>query len=147
MKTLTTLSLLIVTVLFTSCVETQKVIDVAGSVQLSGNYNITSITPMKAGKSTSGVAQTLSFAALDKSISGNAGCNTYFGNYTLDLYSINFGAIGSTKKMCSPEIMTAENGLFKVLEQTGSYNLQDDVLTLYSKNDRSVLLTAKKDRQ
>jgi len=128
------------TFLFTSCDETKKVIDVAGNVQLSGAYTIT-----KAGtKTVANPDINITFAALDKSVNGNAGCNTFFGNYTLDLYALSFGAIAATEMYCDEAVMTTEREIMKAMRETGSYTLENGVLTLLSKNDRSVLLTAKK---
>lgn len=138
MKILNTL--FIAAVLFTSCDETKKVIDVAGNVQLSGNYTISSI----GDNAVSENAPTISFTALDKSVRGNTGCNSFFGNYALDLYALSFSDIASTEMACNQPIMTNENQFMAALRNTGSYSLENNVLTLYSKNDRSVLLSAAK---
>jgi len=129
----------------TSCEETKRVLDVAGDVQLSGTYTVTQINS-KASTALNADEQTLSFAALDRSIRGNTGCNTFFGNYTIDLYAITIGELAVTKKACPASVMTQENNLLSALNNTGSYSLQDDTLTLLSKTDRSVLLTAKKQK-
>jgi heat shock protein HslJ len=131
-------SLVLVTLLFTGCEETKKVIDTAGRVQLSGTYTIT-----KAGdQNVTGTTTNISFAALDKSVKGNSGCNDYFGNYTLDLYALNFGAIAVTEQYCDEPIMKVERAILNALNNTGSYTLENDILTLLSKNDRSALLKA-----
>ncbi len=134
--------LFLATVLFTSCNETKKVIDVAGSVQLSGNYNVVSINDQVVEEKV----PTISFFALDKSIRGNTGCNSFFGKYVLDLYALSFTEIGSTEMACDPKIMDLENAFLNALRNTGSYVLENDALTLYSKTDRSVLLVASKQR-
>lgn len=141
MKSLSTLLIICFAVIALSCDETKKVIDAAGTIQLSGTYNVVSLNATKKS-----VSQTMIFSALEKKINGNSGCNSYFANYTLNLYNINFDTVGSTKKMCSDNEMVAENSFFKVLDNTGSYSLENDVLTLYSKTDRSVLLTAEKQK-
>lgn len=143
MKTAAFLTTLIVFIFASSCDETKKVLDVAGDVQLSGTYTVTQINNLSSdtGKATE---QTLSFAALDRSIRGNTGCNTFFGNYTIDLYAITIGNLAVTEKGCVAPIMRKERNFLNALKNTGSYSLQDDTLTLLSKTDRSVLLTAKK---
>lgn len=140
MKKIAILSLILSVVLFSSCDETRKVIDTAGNVQLNGSYIVTNL----GNKKMEGNDLTIIFSALDTSVRGNGGCNTFFGDYDLDLYALSFGAIGSTKKMCEGETMTNENNFLKSLEQTGSYSLENNVLTLYSKNDRTELLKARK---
>jgi len=135
------------TILFTafvlvSCDETKKVIDVAGNVQLSGAYKVSSIN----NSAVSENAPTFNFYALDKTIKGNTGCNSFFGSYTLDLYAISFSDIGSTEKACEQPIMDVENSFLNALRNAGSYDIENSVLTVYSKADRSVLMVAIKDR-
>ena len=126
--------------LFTGCDETKKVIDTAGSVQLSGNYNIVSAD----GKSINDEDINITFTALDKSVRGNAGCNSFFGNYSLDLYALSFSEIAATEKYCDEPTMIVERAIMDAINNTGSYTLESGTLTLLSKNDRSVLLTANK---
>lgn len=128
--------------LFIACDETKKVIDVAGNVQLSGAYKISSID----NKAVAENAPTFNFFALDKSIKGNTGCNSFFGNYTTDLYAISFSDIGSTEIACDQPIMDTENAFLNALRNAGSYDIENSILTIYSKSDRSILLVAKKDR-
>jgi heat shock protein HslJ len=139
MRTLLTAALLI-TLVFTGCDETKRVIDTAGSVQLSGTYNIT----MAGSQNIKGDDTKITFAALDKSVRGNAGCNEFFGNYTLDLYALNFGTLAATEMYCDEPVMKVERAIMGALRNTGSYTLENDILTLLSKNDRSVLLKASK---
>lgn len=124
------------------CDETKKIIDTAGHVQLSGNYEVVSLTEASLVEN----APTLNFDALEKGINGTTGCNRYFGNYDLDLYALNFSEIASTEMACPPPVMEVEMAFLNALSKTGSYSLAEGVLTLYSKNDRSVLLKASKIR-
>jgi len=141
MKKLISYFLLLVTlVTFSSCDETKKVIDVAGTVQLSGNYTITNVD----GVTIPANDLTLTLAALDKSARGTTGCNSFIGNYTLDLYTINFGEMAVTERYCDESVMNVEKAYLRALSTAGSYSLQNNTLTLFSKNDRSVLITATK---
>lgn len=143
MKTFATVSLLIFAIIFSGCEETKKVIDVAGSVQLSGKYVV---NDLKGATVAVNNTPTLIFSALDKSIKGTTGCNSVFGNYTLDLYTISFTDIAVSEKAClDSNISKIEKDFLETLNNTGSYNLQDNILTLYSKTDRKVLLKATKD--
>ncbi len=142
MKTLATLSLLIFTVIFTSCDETKKVIDVAGSVQLTGSYTVSAINGKKLTNTTN---PTFTLSALDNSLRGTTGCNSVFGNYTLDLYSLTFGDLAVSEKMCADKnMMKSERDFLDALKNTGSYALANGALTLYSKTDRSVVISATK---
>lgn len=145
MKTLATLSLILFAVIVTGCDETKKVIDVAGSVQLTGSYTVTTLNGKKLVNTTN---PTFTMSALDNSFRGTTGCNSVFGNYTIDLYAINFGDLAVSEKFCSEkEIMKTERDFLDALNNAGSYALDNGVLTLYSKTDRSVLLSAKKDEK
>lgn len=145
MKKLITLSMIALTVLFTGCDETKKVIDVAGNVQLTGSYTVTALK----GQKVSGQdVPTFSLSAVDNSIQGNTGCNSIFGKYTLDLYTINFKDIAVTSRECAEDnTMDLERKFLDALNDTGSFELQENSLTLYSKIDRSVLLKATKDKK
>lgn len=134
------ISMLVLSLLFTGCDETKKVIDAAGQVQLSGTYHILSIGQDIISEN----APNITFSALEKKVNGSTGCNRFFGTYTLDLYALGFSEIASTEMACEEPIMTRENAFLSALDQTGSYTLETEILTLYSKTDRSVLLTAKK---
>lgn len=143
MKTLATLSLLIFTVIFTSCDETKKVIDVAGSVQLTGSYTVSALNGNKITNTTN---PTFTLSALDNSVRGTTGCNSVFGNYTIDLYAISFGDLAVSEKACvDNNLMKTERDFLNALNNTGSYSLENGMLTLYSKTDRSALLSATKD--
>ncbi|MCZ4317640.1 META domain-containing protein [Aequorivita viscosa] len=145
MKTLATFSILIFTVFFTGCDETKKVIDVAGSVQLTGSYTVSALNGKKLVSTTN---PTFTMSAIDNSFRGTTGCNSVFGNYTIDLYAINFGDLAVSEKYCSEkEIMKTERDFLNALNNTGSYAIENGLLTFYSKTDRSVLLIAKKDEK
>ncbi|NND63430.1 MAG: META domain-containing protein [Flavobacteriaceae bacterium] len=138
----TVFSIILASLLLVACDETKKVIDVAGNVQLSGLYKVTSIDNNQISENN----PTLNFVALDKSIRGNTGCNNYFGKYNLDLYALSFADIASTEMACDSTIMDTENAFMNALNNTGSYDLENSALTLYSKVDRSILLIAIKER-
>jgi heat shock protein HslJ len=142
MKTRILLSLCIIALVFTSCDETKKVIDTAGSVQLSGSYVVETID----GAATGATNIVITFAALDKSVRGNTGCNSFFGNYTLDLYALVFNDIGATEMACEEPIHTKEQRFLAAIYDTGSYTYDKGMLTLFSKTDRSQILTAKKEK-
>lgn len=64
-------------------------------------------------------------------VNGNAGCNNYFGQLSLDATAGNFSTtdIGSTKKMCGN--MDVENNFMKMLSETNKYVVDGNVLELY----------------
>jgi heat shock protein HslJ len=135
------ITIVVIALLITACDETKKVVNVTENVQLSGAYRISSIS----NKAVSENAPFINFITLEKTIRGNTGCNNFFGNYTIDLYTLSFNDIGSTEMACEQPIMDVENSFLRALWNTGSYDLENSVLTLYSKIDRSIILVAIKE--
>lgn len=74
-------------------------------------------------------------------IAGDAGCNSYFGSYSLDNDSIEFREVGSTMMACSPEIlMEQETAYLSALQTAASYTIDDDQLQMMNA-DGEVILT------
>lgn len=67
-------------------------------------------------------------------LSGNAGCNNYFGELALDATAGNFKSdnVGSTRKMC--DNMEVETQFFSVLKEVDKYVVNNGVLELYKGN-------------
>ncbi len=67
-------------------------------------------------------------------VNGNAGCNNYFGEVTMnsDTGSLSAQNIGSTKKFC--ENMNVENNFLQMLEQIDRYMVNGNTLELYKGN-------------
>jgi heat shock protein HslJ len=66
---------------------------------------------------------------LDGSISGNLGCNSFFGTFTVEEGNrIGFSQLGSTQKMCID--MNIETEMVNVLQMTDNYNLNENKLVL-----------------
>lgn len=67
-------------------------------------------------------------------LTGNAGCNNYFGELNLDPTAGNFSAsnIGSTRMSC--ENMDVENTFLKMLGETDHYVVSENILELYKGN-------------
>ena len=67
-------------------------------------------------------------------ISGNAGCNNYFSEATIDTSAGNFSAknIGSTRKMCNN--MITETAYLEVLPKVNKYVVTESTLELYKDN-------------
>jgi putative lipoprotein len=76
-----------------------------------------------------GVTSSLQVAA-DGKVSGNAGCNGYFGSVIIDGAAMSFGNLGSTKIACPEPAMSQEDRLLGALDSTRGYRLQDGTLLL-----------------
>jgi heat shock protein HslJ len=67
-------------------------------------------------------------------VTGNGGCNNYFGTLTLDETAGNFSAkgLGSTRKMCVN--MEVETSFMKMLGEADKYVVNGNMLELYKGN-------------
>ena len=54
---------------------------------------------------------------------GNAGCNHWFGGYSLDDEQLSFSAPASTMKMCAPALMEQEQRFFKALQTVERWDI------------------------
>ncbi len=68
----------------------------------------------------------------DGKISGSAGCNQYFGTYSVSGNSITFPSpMGSTMKMCAQAVMDQETAYLNALGEAKTYSIKADQLTLF----------------
>jgi heat shock protein HslJ len=64
-------------------------------------------------------------------LDGNAGCNNYFGSYTLSGSTISIGTLGTTVMSCGePGVMDLETTYLAVLPQMNLYTVSGNELTL-----------------
>ena len=66
----------------------------------------------------------------DGKVSGNGGCNGYFGSVIIDGSAMSFGNLGGTRMACPEPAMGQETRLLKALDSTRGYRLQDGGLVL-----------------
>jgi len=69
-------------------------------------------------------------------LSGSAGCNNYTAGYELDGNALTIGPAASTRMACSEPsgVMEQEAAFLALLEQTASYKINVDTLTLMDAN-------------
>jgi heat shock protein HslJ len=81
----------------------------------------------------------------DGRVSGNAGCNDYFGTYRVDGGLITIGQLRPTEKYCpSPEeLMDFDQQYRSLLTETTRYNIDGDELTLSYYDERKLLVFQK----
>lgn len=74
-------------------------------------------------------------------VNGSAGCNNYFGSYTLDGAKITFGPLGSTQMFCEPaEKMQQEGDFLAALQQVASFKVGAEKLELMDQAGKVVLV-------
>ena len=72
----------------------------------------------------------------NEKLSGSAGCNQYFGNYTLDNETLKAGPMGSTMMYCTEEIMKQEQRFLALFEAGIKISKNNDLLILRSVNNQ-----------
>ena len=86
---------------------------------------------------------TITLAFDEESLGGSAGCNHYFGSYTLDGERIAIGGIGSTEMYCGEAgVMEQEQLYLSLLGDVASVRIDGDTLTLFDgEGVRSLIFT------
>lgn len=68
--------------------------------------------------------------AQDLRVDGDAGCNSYFTQATLEASTLQFAHAASTRMACAPELMEQESAFFAALVAVASYDISADSLRL-----------------
>jgi len=78
----------------------------------------------------------IKFDTNEKRVSGNAGCNNFFGSYTVDGEYISFSRMGATKMACMDETANkTETTLLQILSgKKLRYDVADQTLNFYDGN-------------
>jgi heat shock protein HslJ len=116
-----------------------------GSPSIVGEWRIVSYGP--AGSpipAVAGVGASVNFDA-DGKVNGNAGCNQFFGTYSVSGNTITFSAIGSTAMACLDDgRMEQEQGVLAVLSGEASYALSGNSLIITSADGALLVVLEKK---
>ncbi|WP_435413384.1 META domain-containing protein [Psychroserpens mesophilus] len=138
------LAILISIIVLKSCGSAQDIASAANTTNmntqetLSGTYileqlNETNIATYKL---------TLEFDSKTNKVSGFAGCNRFFGTYTIEGNGISFSELGATRMMCQDEKNAVENSFFRTIAKVKGFELADGTLSL--KNGDTILMLANK---
>lgn len=78
----------------------------------------------------------------DFRVSGNAGCNDFFGTYRVEGGLISIGSLASTEKYCLwPEGVMEREGIYLgLLQKSTRYNVDRDELTLSYYDEKQLLV-------
>lgn len=93
-------------------------------------YDITWVAEEVSGQPVAPGVESNLLVAADGKVSGNAGCNGYFGSVIIDGQAMSFGNLGSTKIACPEPAMSQEDRLLGALDSTRGYRLQNGNLLL-----------------
>jgi len=108
-----------------------------GLVSFNGKWKISNLI----GMDTLAKSPTLHIDLDAKKINGNAGCNSYGADFTIEGDQINFGIPIATKMMCTN--MKIEKTFFDCLQNTTYYKIVDGSLKLYSKDGTEQMACSK----
>jgi heat shock protein HslJ len=96
---------------------------------LAGTWNLVSFGPADAPQAVLPEAPiTLRFAA--DGVSGNAGCNSYFGSFQFSAGSLTIGTLGSTMMACAENILAQETAYLQALQAATSYQVSGNQLLI-----------------
>src|SRR4030042_819158 len=74
-------------------------------------------------------------------VSGNAACNNYSGEYSVEKNNLTFGPTASTKKMCvEPGIMELETAYLTALTQVKTFKINSVTLEMFTEKGDSLLV-------
>lgn len=133
MKTLLSFTLLLF-VFFTSCNSTKTT--TMTTQDLTGSYTVKTLK----GKTIRTVHPKFSFDEKEKTINGNTGCNSFFGNFSVENDAIHFSQMGVSEMYCSEEgIMDLEREFLDALNNTQKVTLKDKVIYFYSESGEKLL--------
>lgn len=74
------------------------------------------------------------FDPAKKQATGYAGCNSFFGGYTLDGASLTIGPVGATRRACEGTQDEIEMSFLKALGETRAWKIEDSVLLLQGRD-------------
>lgn len=135
MKYTITLSILLFSLITTSCKETKKTIEEPSNEIVSGKYEIKSLNGRM-------LVHTLFFnlETSEDKISGKTDCNSYFGTFkpTID-NQIKIGPLASTEMYCEENVMKIEFELFKAYGDSKTYNFDNKMLTLFDESGMVII--------
>ena len=77
----------------------------------------------------------------DSKISGETGCNRFFGDFAVKGKSITFTNMGSTRMMC-PD-MAFENAWLGTIQETAAFTISGSKLTLKDKDGNIIAILSK----
>jgi heat shock protein HslJ len=80
----------------------------------------------------------------DDQMHGNVGCNGFGGEFKVDADTITFGPVMSTMMFCEGPVGDQEMATIAVLQESATFVLDGDTLTITSADGDSVIVLARK---
>jgi len=77
-------------------------------------------------------------------VSGDAGCNTFWGAYVVDGKSVKVGTLVVTGNACAADVMKQERELLAALESAVTWAVEDDTLDMHRTDGQRALMALRK---
>ncbi len=115
-----------------------------GAESLAGaTWTLTHYGPTTAPLNPPGDAAPTLIITGDGQVSGNAGCNSYFGALTVTDDTLSFGQMGRTLMACEDARMALEDAYLAALADAERFTVADGLLTIRYLNGDSALVFAR----
>ena len=128
---------LLVLLVLTACASGTSA-SVTGQWKLVSHGSVSNQIPAAADVDTS-----IEFGS-DGQMNGNVGCNGFGGEYTVDGDKITFGPVMSTMMFCEGPVGEQELTTIAVFQESATFALDGDTLTITSADGNSVIVLARK---
>lgn len=76
----------------------------------------------------------------DGTLTGNAGCNAYWAEYTTGSGAILVGQMATTRMACTDEVMKQEAAYLELIPEVYRAEMTDTLLTLFDDHDHDILV-------
>ena len=100
---------------------------------------------MSAAELPAGIKMQVEFQP-DGKITGNGGCNRFFGGYAISGTHIKIGPLASTRKGC-PGLIRVETAFFATLQAASSFEQTDTTLILFDAAGNSLAQFVRAEQQ
>lgn len=120
-------------------------IDASGAAALPAEGSLPvgtwTLTTLNGAPGAVGVDTRITFGA-DGSVGGNGGCNTFGGAATVTATGISIPNVFSTMMMCEGDQSTQEHGFLSAIEQTASFKVDGETLSLFDAAGKELAVLA-----
>ena len=130
MKKITVIGgLIFIGMLLISCAKKEKPVSMSETGEIEGiQWYLTEVAGSPISPMANNKQSHIILDSVQKQATGFSGCNNFFGGYELDKASLKFGPVGATRMACPDLEMSLETEVFKALDQTRSWTIQDGKL-------------------
>jgi len=118
-------------ILMVSCSTSEIKITSQGAADIEGTqWQIVEVSGSPVPRLSGGKQPHIILDPEQKKVMGFSGCNNFFGSYELDGDSLEFGPAGSTRMACPEPEAGVETEVFKILDKTRGWRINDNTLIL-----------------